>query len=171
MLRAFTKRDSGYEGVFVTAVKTTGIFCRPTCPARRPKPENVEFFASPREALVAGYRACARCRPLEREGEAPEWLRPLIAEVESDPDRRWRDQDLRERGLTPERVRRWFKRNLGMTFHAYSRARRIGRAVGRLRHGERVIDSAMASGYGAMSAFNEAFARLTGFRSLAGCRA
>src|SRR5690606_32098903 len=85
MLAAFERRDAGYEGVFVTAVRTTGVFCRPTCPARRPRPENVEFFTSAREALTAGYRPCLRCRPLEAAGAVPEWLRPLLAEVEASP--------------------------------------------------------------------------------------
>ena len=66
MLEAFLERDEAFEGVFVTAVVTTGIFCRPTCAARKPKPQNVEFFATPREALVAGYRPCPCGRPARR---------------------------------------------------------------------------------------------------------
>src|SRR5262245_38916667 len=81
MHRAVLERDKSFDGVFVTAVRTTGIFCRASCPARRPSPENVEFFAAPREALLAGYRACLRCRPLEAPGETPAWLRPLLADA------------------------------------------------------------------------------------------
>src|SRR5690606_21106526 len=125
MLAAFERRDAGYEGVFVTAVRTTGVFCRPTCPARRPRPENVEFFTSAREALTAGYRPCLRCRPLEAAGAVPEWLRPLLAEVEASPDRRFTDSELRDRELDPVRVRRWFQARHGLTFHAYVRARRL----------------------------------------------
>ena len=57
MRRAFLAGDGSYDGVFFTGVKTTGIFCRPSCTARKPRPENVEFFATPREALFSGYRA------------------------------------------------------------------------------------------------------------------
>ncbi|HRG56592.1 MAG TPA: Ada metal-binding domain-containing protein, partial [Lacunisphaera sp.] len=65
MYRALSRRDAAYEGVFFTAVKTTGIFCRPTCRAKRPKAENVEFFPSINEALHGGYRPCRLCRPMD----------------------------------------------------------------------------------------------------------
>ncbi|MCL7928129.1 MAG: trifunctional transcriptional activator/DNA repair protein Ada/methylated-DNA--[protein]-cysteine S-methyltransferase [marine benthic group bacterium] len=162
MLRAIDTRDDSYDGVFWTAVKTTGIFCRPACPARKPKPENVEFFSSPKTALEAGYRPCHRCRPLEPTGETPPWLESLIRELESDPSRRWTDRDLRALGLQPERVRRWFQRHHGMTFHAYSRARRLGEAIGRIREGENVSRTAYAQGFESLSGFNEAFRKLLG---------
>ncbi|MBM3751755.1 MAG: bifunctional transcriptional activator/DNA repair protein Ada [Acidimicrobiia bacterium] len=69
MERAYLNGDASYDGVFYLAVKTTGIFCRPSCTARKPKPENVEFFSTVKEAMFAGYRACLRCRPLEGEGD------------------------------------------------------------------------------------------------------
>ena len=162
MLAAFDGRDASYEGVFVTAVRTTGIFCRPTCPAKKPRPEHVEFFPSTREALFAGYRPCKRCRPLEPAGAPPEWLRRLLTEVEADPGRRWRDGDLRALGLEPDRVRRWFKATHGMTFHAYTRARRLGLALTRIQEGDKVIDAAFDHGFESLSGFNEAFRRLAG---------
>ena len=162
MLAAFTRRDPSYDGVFVTAVSTTGIFCRPTCPARRPRPEHVEFFRSPREALLAGFRPCRRCRPMEPDGTPPPWLAPLLAEVESDPSRRWRDADLRARGLSPGRVRRWFHTHHALTFQAYSRARRLAAALGQIQSGSEVTEAAFASGYDSLSGFNEAFRRLLG---------
>ena len=162
MMQAFLGGNPDYDGVFVTAVKTTGIFCRPSCPARKPRPENVEFFGSPRDALLAGYRPCKRCTPLADIGAAPPWLAPLLAAIEEDPARRWTDADLRDLGLTPDRVRRWFKANHGMTFHAYSRARRLGEALGQIRRGERVIDAALDAEYESLSGFNEAFVKLFG---------
>ena len=68
MLRALAARDASYDGLFFAAVTTTGIFCRPSCPARNPKPENVEFYRTAREALFAGFRPCRRCHPLEEPG-------------------------------------------------------------------------------------------------------
>ena len=134
MFAAVAARDTRYDGIFFTAVATTGIFCRPSCPAKKPRRENVEFFATAKEALAAGYRPCKRCRPLERPGQTPEPIRELLAEVERDPTRRLRDGDLRARGLDPSRVRRWFRTHHGMTFHAYQRAlREIGRASCRER--------------------------------------
>jgi len=162
MLEAFMERDPAYEGVFYTGVRTTGIFCRPTCAARKPLPENVEFFPTARDALLAGYRACRRCRPLRPAGEPPAWLEELLADVREDPARSWRDADLEGRGLSPDRVRRWFQRQHGMTFHAYVRARRLGRALGRLRQGDEILATAFDSGYESASGFHEAFTRLFG---------
>ena len=162
MLDAFHRRDASFDGLFVTAVSTTGIFCRPTCPARRPLSEHVSFYSTPGEALIAGYRPCLRCRPLEPGGVAPEWLRPLLAAVEDEPARRWSDEDLRGRGLSPERVRRWFKQNHGMTFQAYHRARRLGSALGRVKAGSSVGRAALDVGYDSLSGFQEAFRQYFG---------
>ena len=162
LLRAFNTRDESYEGVFVTAVRTTGIFCRPTCPARRPKPENIQFFPTSHEALAAGYRPCRRCLPLTPIGRAPSWLAPLLDAVDREPARRWRDQDLRRLGLSPSRIARWFKAHHGVTFHAYSRLRRLGGALGHIKRGRQVIMAAGDVGYESLSAFNEAFLRFAG---------
>jgi AraC family transcriptional regulator of adaptative response/methylated-DNA-[protein]-cysteine methyltransferase len=95
-------------------------------------------------------------------GAAPEWIAGLLEAVEADPSRRWKDADLRELGLEPERVRRWFQRHHGMTFHAYHRARRLGRAVGRIREGATPVGVAYESGYESLSGFHEAFRKETG---------
>ncbi|MFW6077974.1 MAG: bifunctional transcriptional activator/DNA repair enzyme AdaA [Gemmatimonadota bacterium] len=162
MYEAVLARDTRYEGIFFTAVTTTGIFCRPSCPARKPNRENVRFFRSAREALAHGFRPCRRCRPLEPPGSTPEPIRELIAEVERDPTRRLRDRDLRERGLDPARVRRWFKKHHGMTFHAYHRALRVGGALGQLIRGESIARAAHGNGYESLSGFQDALRRITG---------
>ena len=162
MLDAFFGRDPSYDGVFVTCVHTTGIFCRPVCPARKPLRENISFLGTPREALLSGYRPCRRCRPLESTGTTPDWLRPLLDDLEEDPSRRWTDRDVRERGINPERVRRWFKKHHGMTFQAYSRARRLGAALGQVRTGDGVSRAAFESGWESLSGFQEAFRRYFG---------
>lgn len=162
MYRAVLARDSAFEGVFFVAVRTTGIFCRPTCPARKPLARNVEFFGSARDALFAGYRPCKRCHPLEPIGAAPAWLADLLEEVECDPTRRWRDADLRERGIEPLRVRRWFQAQHGMTFHAYARARRLGRAFERIRAGGDLNHAAYDSGFESPSGFRDAFGQAFG---------
>ena len=162
MLDAFQSRNAAYDGVFFTGVRSTGIFCRPVCPARKPKPGHVEFFATARDALYSGYRPCRRCRPMELTGSPPAWLRDLLADLDEDPARRWTDRDLRERGLHPDRVRRWFQRHHGMTFHAYGRARRLGLALGQIREGVGVSTTAYQHGYESLSGFNEAFRQLLG---------
>ncbi len=160
MHEAMRRRDRTYDGVFFVAVRTTGVFCRPTCSAKEPRRENVEFYPSVREALLAGYRPCKRCRPMEPNGRVPAWLGNVLAEVERDPSRRWRDADLRALSIDPSRARRWFKGHYGMTFHAYQRARRLGLALGQIRHGEDLTRTAYDHGYESNSAFREAFERL-----------
>jgi AraC family transcriptional regulator of adaptative response/methylated-DNA-[protein]-cysteine methyltransferase len=160
---ALVNRDSTFEGIFVVGVKTTGVFCRPTCTARKPKRANVEFFGSAHDALLAGYRPCKVCHPLEYRGAAPDWLKPLLDEINNDPLARLRDQDLRTRGLDPSRVRYWFKKHHQMTFQAYLRALRIGRAFGRINQGESITGTAYDSGYESLSGFADSFKKTTGF--------
>ena len=170
LLRAFQSRDRAYEGVFVAAVRSTGIFCRPGCPARTPNPENVEFFPAARDALFAGYRPCKRCRPLEGAGAPPEDLAELLRLVDADPARRWRAADLRELGLHPDRVRRWFQARHGITFAAYARARRLGRALATIRQGGRVTPTALDHGYESLSGFADALRAVSGAAARQGAR-
>lgn len=162
MYAAILARDTRYDGIFFTGVTTTGIFCRPSCPAKKPDRENVEFYRSTREALAAGYRPCKRCRPLEPPGRTPEPIRELLVEIEGNPTRRLRDRDLSARGLEPATVRRWFKKHHGMTFHAYQRALRLGRALGALAGGAEITGAAFGSGYESLSGFQEALRQITG---------
>lgn len=162
MYRALVDRDSAYDGVFTVAVRTTGIFCRPTCPARKPQRENVEYFRTVGDAMAAGYRPCKRCRPLEPRGKTPDWLAGLLEAVESEPGRRWTDTDVRAMGVDPVRARRWFQENHGMTFHAYQRSRRLGMALGQMRNGADQVGAAYDHGYESLSGFREAFERMFG---------
>ena len=159
MYRALAERDSAYDGVFFAAIRTTGIFCRPTCAAKKPRQENVEFYPSIGDAVSAGYRPCKRCRPMEPAGKAPAWLEPLLARVEQEPTRRWKDEDLRRENLDPLKVRRWFLSNHGITFHAYQRARRLGLALGHIRHGEKWEGVGYTHGFDSASGFSDAFER------------
>ncbi len=162
MYRAFVRHDPAYEGVFWLGVKTTGIFCRPTCRARTPKRENVEFFAAPADALHAGYRPCRKCRPLDHGRKPPPLVEKLLVAVEAEPGRRWRDAELADAGIDPSTARRQFKRYCGMTFQAYHRARRMGLALLDIRKGRTVLDSHLDQGFESGSGFREAFARLVG---------
>lgn len=162
MLAAFLASDAACDGLFLAGVRTTGIACRPSCTARKPRPENVEFFRDLPEALAAGFRPCKRCRPDAAPGEDPPWVRALLDEVESDPARRWREQDLRARGLNPDRVRRWFAARHGATFHAWTRARRLGLALDGLRAGAPPLHAALDAGFESLSGFSDALRRLVG---------
>ena len=160
MYQALCQRDATYEGVFVAAIRTTGIFCRPTCGARKPLRENTEFYRSPHAALSAGYRPCKRCHPLEPNGTTPSWLQPVLELVERDSTRRWTDADLRQMGVDPGRARRWFREHHGMTFHAYLRSRRLGSALERIRDGDDLSRAAFEHGYESLSGFRDAFNRV-----------
>ena len=162
MMRAFMARDASYDGIFLTGVSTTGVFCRPSCPARKPRPENVRFFSAVQEAMFAGFRACLRCRPLDAGGAQPAWVGRLLDVVAADPERRLKDSDLRARGLEPAAVRRHFLAHFGMTFHAYARGRRLGGALQQLRRGATLDEVVMDNGFESHSGFREAFARTFG---------
>ncbi len=162
MYDAFVKRDNSYEGIFFVAVKTTGIFCRPTCRARRPKRENVEFFPSAKDALLNGYRPCKICEPLELPGSTPAYIQNLISRISKDPSRKITDDDLIKLKIEPNKVRRWFKANHGLTFQGYQRMLRINGALHLIKNGESVTDSAFDNGYDSLSGFSEAFKKIVG---------
>ena len=162
MYQALVQRDQTFEGLFFACVRTTGIFCRPTCPARKPRPENVEFAASVHDALNRGYRPCLVCKPLSDSTGEPEWLATLIGSIAADPGVRLKDEDLRARGLEPAQVRRAFKRRFGMTFQAYQRAMRLGTAMRALREGTGTLDAGLDAGFDSSSGFREAFQRVFG---------
>ena len=162
MERAYLARDASYDGVFFLAVRSTGIFCRPSCPARKPDPRNVEYYASAREAVFAGFRPCKRCRPMAAQGAPPEWIEDLLAKVEQDPSGRYSDSFLRSIGLDPARVRRYFHKTYGMTFQAYCRGRRLGKALQQIRLGADLDDVALGHGFDSHSGFRDAFARTFG---------
>jgi methylphosphotriester-DNA--protein-cysteine methyltransferase len=93
MYDALLRRDTTFEGIFYVGVKTTRIFCRPACPARKPKPENVEYFGTPSDALYAGYRPCARCQPLNEHQAMPILVKQLCDLVETSPMNKVRGAD------------------------------------------------------------------------------
>ncbi len=161
MRRAYLEKDPSYDGIFFLGVRTTGIFCRPSCPARRPLPENVNYFSSVREAVLAGYRPCKRCRPLDTDGKPPDWVSRVL-KLADNADERIDDAELRRSGIDPFRVRRYFTKHYGMTFQAYCRARRMGGALDELRRGAGIDDVVLGNGYESHSGFRDAFTRTFG---------
>src|SRR5437867_8214867 len=162
MYRALMNRDTSFEGSFYIGVRTTGIFCRPTCTAKKPARENVDFFATPNEALESGYRPCLRCHPMEPGERPPKLIERLRAEVEHAPGGRLTDKELASLAIDPSTARRQFKRHYGMTFQAYHRARRMGLALSQVRQGGRVDEARNGSGFESESGFREAFAKIFG---------
>lgn len=159
---ALLAKKTEYEGLFYVGVKTTGVFCRPTCPARKPKFENCEFYETAQQALLAGFRPCKRCAPLSLPNQTSGLIQTLVAAIEADPEKRWQDSDFRKLGVDVSTVRRQFQKRFGMTFVAYARARRMGLALEQIRQGEAVIAAQLATGYESGSGFRDAFTRIMG---------
>lgn len=159
---ALLARDPAYEGFAFVGVKSTGIFCRLTCPARKPKRENTRFFATVAEAMLAGFRPCLRCKPLEKSGASEPLIESLLAELEKEPLRRWSEEDVTRRGFDPSTVRRAFKRKFGMTFLDMARLRRLGRGIEQLSAGDAVVDAQLEARFESASGFRVAVERMLG---------
>lgn len=149
---AFERRDRNWDGRVIGAVKTTGIYCKPSCPARRPRRENVEFFATAEEARVAGYRSCMRCLPDEvgRDREAVAKAVRLIEQAEEVPGL----NDLAAAvGYAPHHFQRLFTRDVGVSPAAYARALRAKRAKAALGDNGSVTEAIYEAGYSGPSRF------------------
>jgi len=160
--KALVDRDETYLDKFLVGVKTTGIFCISTCRARKPKYENVEFFEDVKDVLRHGYRPCKICKPTENKDEPPADILKAMQLVEDTEDKKIQDWQLKEAGLSPEKIRRWFNKHHGITFQAYQRMLRINNAFQELQSGKNVTDSAFDSGYNSLSGFGYTFKKLTG---------
>ena len=155
---AFMGRDAAFDGAFVAAVTSTGIYCRPSCPARRPRPENVRFYDLPERAESEGFRACLRCHP--RDATAPDPRLEAVRRV----CRFIEDHDAgpptlaamgAEVNLSPHHLQRRFKQLVGVTPRQYYDACRINRLKGSLRDGDRVTGALYEAGYGSSSRLYE----------------
>lgn len=143
---AFERRDRSWDGRVIAGVRTTGIYCKPSCPARRPKRENVEFFACGADALAAGFRPCMRCKPDEvgRDREAVARAIELIERAEEPPSL---GELASAVGYAPHHFQRIFTRDLGVSPAAYARALRAKRAEKHLKENGRVTDAIYDAGY------------------------
>ena len=155
----FADKDMRYDGHLFLGVTSTGIFCRPGCPARLPKFENCCFHSSAAEALSAGFRACKRCHPA---GGDTALIKALITLVESEPKIKISNSMLTARGLDPSTARRQFLARFGMSFTDYARARRLALAARTLAKGGSVLDAQLDAGFESASGFRSAYAKVFG---------
>lgn len=159
---ALLQRDPAYEGRAWVGVTTTGIFCRLTCPARKPRPENCRWFADPETAQAAGFRPCRRCWPVGATAEGDRVVTDLMAALNADPSRRWTERDLVAMGLDSSTVRRAFRRHFGQSFLQMARAARLRGGMQTLTKGAAMIEAQLDAGFDSASGFRAAFARLFG---------
>ncbi len=154
---AVLRRDRGLDGRFVYAVRSTGVFCRPSCASRRPRRENVVFYATPDDAARAGFRPCRRCRPASESGTATERaVQRALAYLEAHVEERVTLEQLgREVGVSPFHLQRTFRERVGVTPRAYQAARRVERLKGRLRAGDSVGRAGFEAGFGSARGAHE----------------
>jgi len=152
--RAVERRDRRSDGAFVYAVRSTGVYCKPSCPSRRPSRANVRFFLTTKDAELAGYRACLRCRPGDE--HSPSSTDAAVERARSYLDRNSeRPVPLAElaehAGVSAWHLQRSFKRLLGVSPKAYQDARRVSRFKSRLRAGDTVSRATYEAGFGSSS--------------------
>lgn len=162
LYQALLARNTAYDGQAYVGVSTTGVFCRLTCPARKPKPQNCTFYPSVGACLEAGFRPCKRCHPLQPMAFADPSITALLAALDERPTYRWSEQDIEHMGFDLSTVRRSFKRQFGMTFLEMARQRRLRDGFETIAGGGQVIDAQLDAGFDSPSAFRASFSRLLG---------
>jgi AraC family transcriptional regulator of adaptative response/methylated-DNA-[protein]-cysteine methyltransferase len=162
--QAVLAREIDFDGAFVYGVRSTGIFCRPTCPSRRPRRAQVVFFGQPAAAERAGFRACRRCRPggSEHSDAQIDLAERARALIDLHPDEPLTlDQLGKQIGVSPNHLQRTFKRVIGITPRQYAESLRIGRLKARLKQGDNVTTALYQAGYNSSSRlYEQAPARL-----------
>jgi AraC family transcriptional regulator of adaptative response/methylated-DNA-[protein]-cysteine methyltransferase len=162
LYQALLNRDPSYEGRAYVCVSSTGIFCRLTCPARKPKFENCSFHETIAQCLESGFRPCKRCHPMNTAAEADPAVQSLLEALEDRPAYRWSEADIIRLGHDPSTIRRSFKRQFGITFLEMARQTRIREGFETLVVGGKVIDAQIDAGFSSSSAFRTAFGKLLG---------
>ncbi|MBV6432560.1 MAG: Bifunctional transcriptional activator/DNA repair enzyme Ada [Bryobacteraceae bacterium] len=153
---AVLRRDAAEDGRFIVGVITTGIYCKPSCPSRRPLRKNVRFYTSPQEAERDGLRPCLRCCPLSADDPAVARIRALCAYIEEHSGESVTLEDLGHRGgLSPYHLQRTFKSVVGVTPKQYLNACRMGSFKEQLRAGKSVTEAIYEAGYGSSSRLYE----------------
>ena len=156
-LTAVAARDARLDSAFVYGVRSTGIYCRPSCPSRRPQPKQLQFFAVPEAAEQAGFRPCLRCRPQQApRSTQSELVRRVCSEIQTNEDR---PADLRRlaagSGISAHHLQRTFRRAMGITPRQYADAVRVRRLKSHLRKGTDVTTALYETGYGSTSRLYE----------------
>lgn len=163
MLRAMRENDRRFDGRFFVCVHTTGIYCLPSCTARLPHASNVSFQPTREAAVMAGFRACKRCRPNRYPDTLPDWVMTVIHYLQKRTDRKVSEQELASlAGVDITTIRRHFKTSTGLTPLAFHRRHRLMYAASLLAEGQDCLSAALACGFDSVSGFRDAYSRQFG---------
>lgn len=160
--KALVKRDTSYEGVFFYAVTTTGTFCRPSCPSRKPRFENCRFYKNIELAKAAHYRPCLRCNPLTPLNALPAPLKKLFEQIKKSSFDTLNGIDPSKFGMNPKTLSRQFKKHFGQTYIQYLKKHQIDLAIDEIKGGRPIIDIQLSLGYESSSGFRAACYRYFG---------
>ncbi len=155
--QAVVEKDSSANGTFYVAVRSTGVYCKPSCPSRRPKRENVSFYASPEAAEQAGYRACKRCRPRDVQADPQvEIVQRVCRYIEQHLEGAISLADLSGQfNISPFHLQRIFKRVMGISPRQYAEAYRLDQLKAQLKERESVTEALYEVGYSSSSRLYE----------------
>ena len=161
--QAVQTRDANFDGVLYYGVRSTGVYCRPSCASRQPKRENVTFFALPEAAQQAGFRSCLRCRPdaMRRQDPQAETVRRVCQLMVENTDASWLEIGA-QTNLSESHLQRIFKKLMGITPRQYAEALRTNRFKAEVRNGKAVADAMYEAGYSSSSRLYEKAARQLG---------
>ncbi len=163
MVQAMLENDSSYDGKFYVGVHSTGIYCLPSCKAKKPKMENVVLYSTREEAIAAGLRGCKRCRSEKYPDVLPEWLHVVLKFMKQNRAEKLNEGKLIQlTGVDISTIRRYFKTHLGMTPLAFHRKIRLNHARQLIQSGYNYLSAAYECGYESVSGFREAFAQQFG---------
>jgi AraC family transcriptional regulator of adaptative response/methylated-DNA-[protein]-cysteine methyltransferase len=164
MIRAMQLDDSRFDGQFYVCVRTTGIYCLPSCKAKLPNLKNVLFVATREEAIAAGFRGCKRCRSEFFPNTRPPWLEPILHTLKQTKTRKLDEQTLADvGGVDISTIRRYFRTYMNTTPMAMHRNIRLERAHALLKRGSDYLTAAYETGFESPSGFRDAFIRRYGY--------
>jgi AraC family transcriptional regulator of adaptative response/methylated-DNA-[protein]-cysteine methyltransferase len=153
--KAVETNDSRFNGVFFTGVKTTKIYCKPSCPAKLPKRENVKFFASIKTAESEGFRACLRCKPQTEKADPQTKIVIRACEILESEEQATLEHLGSELNVSPTHLQKTFKQIIGVSPKKYSEMKRLEKFKGELKNGSEVVDAMFEAGYGSSSRLYE----------------
>jgi AraC family transcriptional regulator of adaptative response/methylated-DNA-[protein]-cysteine methyltransferase len=164
MLKATFERNADYDGIFFVGVRSTGIFCLPSCKARKPLEKHIIFFQNQNDAIEAGYRGCKRCRADQYPNLLPDWYSDVIKFLEQETNRKISEEELTEiSGVNISTLRRYFKTHLKITPQEFHRKKRLQFAHKLIETGKDYLTVSRQLGYSSSSGFRSAFTKEFGY--------